>query len=169
MTKLTMHAAAVPPMIRMLQALAGVLDKGAAFAAARKIDPAVLVGARLFADMHPLSRQVQTACDFAKGAGGRLAGVELPKYEDNEQTFGELKARIEKTVAFLAGLDPARFEGSDERRVSIRIGGRDLDLAGSDYLFGLALPNFYFHLTTAYDILRHNGVEIGKKDYMGQA
>jgi uncharacterized protein len=122
---------------------------------------------RLVADMFPLSRQVQIACDTAKGAVARLAGAEVPKHEDTEQTLAELKQRIAKTIDFVLSVGPEKIDGSEERAVTLRLGGKDVTYTGLQYLLGHAYPNFYFHVTTAYDILRANGVDIGKRDYIG--
>lgn len=165
---LAMYEACVPACVNQLEALIGVLDKGEAHASARKIDPAVLVGARLFPDMFPLSRQVQTASDFAKGMTARLAGMDVPSYEDSEKTFGELKARLRKTLDFLASVRPERMVGAEGRDIVMTIGGKPATFKGQPYLFGFALPNLYFHATTAYAILRHNGVELGKRDFLGK-
>lgn len=164
---LSMYQASVPAFTQQLTALADVLAKAEAHASARKIDPAVLVNARLFPDMFPFVRQVQIACDFAKGAAARLAGVDVPAWEDNERTFPELKARVARTLAFVATIKPAQIDGSERREISIKIGGKPVTLEGQPYLVGFALPNFYFHATTAYAILRHNGVELGKRDFIG--
>jgi hypothetical protein len=150
-----------------LRNLSAILDKGQAHCEAKKIDPAVMCGMRLIADMFPLSRQVQIACDTAKGAVARLAGVEVPKHEDTEQTFAELKQRIAKTIDFVLSVNPEKLDGAEERTVTLRLGGRDVTYNGLQYLLGHAWPNFYFHVTTAYDILRANGVELGKRDYIG--
>lgn len=161
------YRASVPVFVRGFAATAKILDKGVAFAEARKIDPSVLVNARLAPDMHPLSRQIQIASDAAKGAAARLAGVEPPSFADTETSFDELKARIARTVDFMNGLDAKAFEGGDVREVSLKLGPQEFKMPGADYLFNIATPNFYFHITTAYDILRHNGVEIGKRDFLG--
>lgn len=163
-----MYEATVPVLTHMLTALAKILDKAAAHAEAKKIDPLVLTGARLYPDMFALARQVQLATDFAKGAGARLAGIEVPKYEDTEKTISELKARIDKTVAFLAGLKPQQFEGAAGRDIVITGGGNKYEFKGKDFLARWALPHFYFHLTTAYNILRHNGVSVSKLDFLGE-
>lgn len=165
---LSMYQASVPSFVQLLTALSGILDKAEAHAAARKIDPAVLLGARLFPDMFPLSRQVQLASDFAKGATARLAGIEVPSYEDSERTVAELKARIAKTIAFVKTVKPEQIDGSETRDIEIKIAGKPVTLKGQAYLTGFALPNFYFHLTTAYAILRHNGLDLGKRDFVGQ-
>jgi hypothetical protein len=151
----------------MLTNLSAFLDKAQAHVEARKIDPAALTEARLFPDMFPLKRQVQVACDTAKGAVARLAGVEVPKHEDTEQTLAELKARIAKTIDFIKTLKPTQIEGSEDKEIALKLGGREVKFTGIQYLLGHATPNFYFHVTTAYDILRHNGVELAKRDFIG--
>jgi hypothetical protein len=162
-----MYALSAPVFVRMLRNLDAVLDKGAAYAAARKIEPAVLINARLFPDMFPLVNQVRIAGDFAKGAMARLTGSEPPKYEDNEASFDDLKARIAKTIAYVETFKPEQFEGAETRTVTMKMRGEDKTFDGLTYLANIVLPNFYFHLTTAYDILRHNGVELGKRDFVG--
>jgi hypothetical protein len=162
-----MYSLSAPVFVRMLRNLDGVLDKGAAYAVERKIEPAVLVNARLFPDMFPLSAQVRIAGDFAKGAVARLTGNEPPKYEDNETTLDDLKARIAKTIAYVEGFRPQQFEGAETRTISLKMRGEDKTFDGLTYLANIVLPNFYFHVTTAYDILRHNGVELGKRDFVG--
>jgi uncharacterized protein len=164
---ITMYDASVPVLKHTLKALSAILDKADAHCAARKIEPAVMLGMRLFPDMFPLSRQIQIACDFAKGAGARLAGIEVPGYPDDEKTFGELKARISKTIAFLDTIKAEQIVGSEERDVKMKAGPRELEFKGQEYLTGFVLPNFYFHVTTAYSILRTNGVEVGKFDFLG--
>lgn len=164
---ISMYQASIPACLQMLSSLSGVLDKAAAHAAARKIEPSVLLNARLYPDMFPLVRQVQLTADFAKGTGARLAGIEPPKYPDTETTIDELKARLAKTAEFLKGLKPAQIDGSEGREITIPIPNQPLTFNGQSYLVHFALPNLYFHATTAYDILRHCGVEIGKRDYMG--
>jgi hypothetical protein len=164
----SIHEASIPAFVRMLGAMKAILDKAEAHVAARKIDPEALTSFRLYPDMFNFARQVQLATDFAKGAGARLAGLPVPKYEDTEKTFPELRARIDKTIAFLEGIGKEALDGAEAREVTLRVGGADRTFKGADYLVNFALPNFYFHLTTAYDILRHNGVEIGKRDFMGQ-
>ncbi|GAB3384001.1 DUF1993 domain-containing protein [Lysobacter fragariae] len=164
----SMHAASVPVFKQILGALADVLAKAETHATERKIDPAAFLQSRLFPDMFPLVRQVQIASDFAKSVPARLAGEDVPSYEDAEQTFSELQARIAKTLAFIDGLDPARFEGSELREIVLRPGTpKERTLSGQDYLLRYGLPQFFFHVTTAYGLLRHGGVEIGKKDFMG--
>jgi hypothetical protein len=165
---ISMHKASVSVFVHMLGALSGVLGKAAAFAAAKKVDPAVLLAARLAPDMFPLSRQVQIACDFAKGPCARLAGIDVPKWDDNETTIEALQARIARTLEYVKGFAPAQIDGSEDRKIELMVGGQPMTFDGQTYLLNFALPNFYFHLTTAYAILRHNGVEIGKRDYMGR-
>jgi len=162
-----MYQASSPRFANALKNLSGILDKAQAHAEAKKIDPTVLANARLFPDMLPLKRQVQIACDNAKGAVARLAGVEIPKHEDTEETFADLKARIAKTLAFVETIKPAQIDGSEEKNIHLKLGSREVDWKGMQYLLGYALPNFYFHAVTAYDILRHCGVELGKRDYIG--
>ncbi|MFZ4808449.1 MAG: DUF1993 domain-containing protein [Hyphomicrobiaceae bacterium] len=164
---LSMHAASAPVFIQLLTALSGLLDKAEAHARARKIEPKVLLEQRLFPDMFAFVRQVQLTSDFAKGACARLAGVEVPVYDDNEQSFPELKARIARTIDFVKSLKPADFEGAETRDVTIRIAGKPVVMKGEPYLLHFALPNFYFHATTAYAILRHAGIELGKLDFVG--
>ena len=164
---LSMYQASAPRFVNMLNALSAILDKAQAHAEARKLDAAALTAFRLYPDMFPLTRQVQIACDAAKGAVARLAGVDIPKHEDTEQTFAELKARIAKTVEFIKSVPAAKIDGSEERAVTIKLRGQDTTFKGADYLLGFAWPNFYFHVTTTYNILRHNGVELGKRDFLG--
>ncbi len=166
--KISMYQASVPVFIRMLENLAAILDKAAAHAQARKIDPAVLVQGRLFPDMFPLSKQVQVASDAAKGGAARLAGMEPPAFEDNETTFAELVARLRKTVDFLRTLKPEQFEGAEDRTVTWKTRAGEKSMQGMPYLLNHVQPNLYFHVTTAYAILRHNGVEIGKGDFLGK-
>lgn len=164
---LSMHQASVPIFLHTLTALSAILDRAAAHAAQRKVEPSVLLNTRLYPDMFPLVRQVQLTADFAKGAGARLAGIEVPKFADTESTFDELKARIDKTVEFLKTLTPAQIDGSEDRDITIPIGGKPQSFKGQPYLLHFALPNFFFHATTAYDILRHCGVALGKRDFIG--
>jgi hypothetical protein len=163
-----MYHYSIPPLKRALANLATVLQKGAAHAEAKKIEPGVLLNARLFPDMYPLIKQVQIATDMSKGAAARLAGVEVPKYEDNETTFVELQARIEKTIAFIDSIAPAQLENAESREITLPIREVELKFKGQDYLLNWAQPNVYFHVTTAYNILRHNGVALSKKDFLGQ-
>src|SRR5262249_16850409 len=155
-----------PLFLQHLPALSACLDKAAAFAAAKKFDISVLLQSRLYPDMFPLVRQVQLVTDFSKGAVARLAGQEPPKYEDNETTVEQLKERIAKTVTYIKEFRPAQIDGSEDRDITITLGGQPRNFKGENYLTGFALPNFYFHTTTAYAILRHNGVELGKADFM---
>ena len=165
---LSMHAASVPVFKQMLASLADVLSKAEAHATDRKIDPNALLHARLFPDMFPLVRQVQVACDFAKSVPARLAGAEVPAYEDTEQSFAELQARIAKTLEFIDGLDASAFDGSEQRQILLRPGTpKERAIGGQAYLLNYGLPQFFFHVTTTYALLRHNGVELGKKDFMG--
>ena len=164
---ITMYQASVPVFQRTLKALDVILDKAAAYAAERKIDPTVLLTARLYPDMFALTRQVQIATDHAKGASARLAGVAVPSFSDTEGTFPDLKARIAKTLEFIASVKPAQIDGSEGRDISLKAGPRELNFKGQDYLLFFALPNFYFHVTTAFAILRHNGVPVGKLDFLG--
>ncbi len=163
-----MYQASAPRFANTLGNLAAILDKAQAHCETRKIDPLVLTGARLYPDMFPFSRQVQIACDTAKGAVARLAGAEIPKYEDTERTFEELKARIAKTVDFVRSVKAERIDGSEEQEIVLPMRSGERRYTGLQYLLGQAVPNFYFHVTTAYAILRHNGVEIGKQDYLGK-
>lgn len=163
-----MYQYSIPPLKRALTNLSAVLKKGEAFAEAKKIAPDVLLNARLAPDMYPLVRQVQIATDLSKGAAARLAGLEVPKYEDNETTFAELYARIEKTIAFMDGIQAAQLVGAEEREITLLIREVELKFTGLDYLLNWAQPNVYFHVTTAYNILRHNGVALGKRDFLGQ-
>ncbi|MEX6504657.1 DUF1993 domain-containing protein [Pseudomonas zhanjiangensis] len=165
---LFMYHASIPPLTRMLGNLSAILRKAEAYAVERKIEPNVLLNARLAPDMLPLLRQVQIASDNAKGCAARLAGVEVPSYADNESSFAELQARIDKTLAFMGGIQAAQFEGSESRPVTLKFPSMELNFNGQDYLFNFVLPNFYFHVSTAYGILRHNGLDIGKLDYLGK-
>ncbi|GBL46553.1 hypothetical protein SFMTTN_2368 [Sulfuriferula multivorans] len=165
---ISMYLASVPPILRALTNLRAILEKAAAHAEARKIDPAVLVNARIFPDMLPLVRQVLIATDNAKGAASRLAGMEPPKYEDNETTFQELMARIDKTIALLQTFNPEQIDGSEDKTISLPMHDKTLTFKGMPYLLEYVLPNIYFHVTTTYAILRHNGVEIGKQDFLGK-
>jgi uncharacterized protein len=164
----TMARASVPAFEIALNALSAVLDKGEAFATAKKIEPSVLLGSRLAPDMFPLVRQVQIATDTVKRGAARLAGVEAPVYEDNETSFAELKTRIAKTIAFLKTIDVAKIDSSVDREITIPLGAEHKgQMQGGDYLEYFVLPNMYFHVTAAYSILRHNGVEVGKRDFLG--
>ena len=165
---ISMYQATVPGMVRMMTSLQKILDKAQAMATARKMDEARLLDARLFPDMLPLSSQIQSVSDNAKGLAARLAGVAPPSMPDTETTIAQLKDRLGKTIDFLKSLDPAKFEGAESRMVNIPVGGgRTVQASGLDYVSNGGLPNFYFHATTAYDILRHYGLDIGKGDYLG--
>ncbi|HEY3486505.1 MAG TPA: DUF1993 domain-containing protein [Gammaproteobacteria bacterium] len=165
---ISMYQISVVPLIRALNNLSAVLQKGLEHAEARKIDPAVFSSARLFPDMLPLARQVHIASDIAKACGARLAGIDPPKYEDVEFTFPELQARIAKTIAFLKTLSAKQIDGAETREINFKNSGKSLTMPGLDYLLKFVQPNVHFHVTTAYGILRHNGVEIGKADYQGK-
>ena len=162
-----MYQASAPRFANTLRNLSAILDKAAAHCEARKIDPLVLTSDRLYPDMFALARQVQIACDTAKGAMARLAGVEIPKHEDTEKTFEELKERIARTLEFIATVKAAQVDGSEEKDIVLKLQGKDVPFKGLQYLMGFAWPNFYFHAATAYAILRHNGVELGKRDFIG--
>ena len=164
---ISMYQASAPRLANMLRNLDAILAKAQAHATAKKIDPAALLAARLFPDMLPFVKQVQIATDHAKGCVARLAGVEVPKFEDSEQSFDELRARIARIIIFVESFSAPQIDGSEEREISLKAGGREMSFKGLPYLLGYAMPNFYFHLVTAYNILRHNGVEIGKRDYIG--
>jgi hypothetical protein len=164
---LSMYQASIPVVSRMLTNLSAILGKAAAHCESRKIDPAVLLTARLFPDMFPLVRQVQIATDHAKGLAARLAGIEVPSYADTEATFADLHARLAKTIAYVGGFSPEQINGSEGKAICLKTGHGELNFTGQDYLVHFALPNFYFHVTTAYAILRHNGVDVGKMDYLG--
>lgn len=165
---LSMSTASVPVMIRVLGNLAAILEKGAASCEARKIDPAVMVNGRLAPDMFPLKKQVQLASDIAKAGGARLSGQEPPSYEDTEASLPELVERLKKTIAFLEGVDRAKIDGSEARAISWKARDTVRTMEGYPYLFHYILPNLYFHAGMAYAILRHNGVEVGKLDWLGK-
>ena len=164
---LNMYQASIPVFIRMLGNLSVILNKAVTHAEAIKIDPSIFINARLAPDMLPLSRQVQIATDMAKGCAARLAGLEVPSYEDTETTFADLQTRIAKTIAFLQSTSAEQINGSEERIVMLKLRGKEISFLGQPYLLDFALPNVYFHITTTYAILRHNGVEVGKMDYIG--
>jgi uncharacterized protein len=165
---MSMSSASIPIFEIGLNALSALLDKAEAHAEAKRIDPTVPLNARLFPDMFAFTRQVQIACDQAKNCSARLAGVDPPRYEDNEKTMAELRTRIAKTVAFVKTLDAKRIDTAADREITFPLGPNNKGhMRAIDYLNHFALPNFYFHLTTAYDILRHCGVEIGKRDFLG--
>ena len=164
----SLHSLSVPVFKQMLGGLQTVLAKAEAHATARKIDPDALLQARLFPDMFPLLRQVQVASDFAKSVAARLANVEVPKLDDNEKTFAELYARIEKTIAYIGSFKEEQLDGSEDKTIELKLRNFTPTFSGSSYLFTFALPNFFFHVTTAYDILRNSEVPIGKLDYLGR-
>ncbi len=166
--KMSMYQASVPVFAHMLNNLATILEKAAAHAEARRIDTSVLVNGRLYPDMLPLSKQIQIASDNAKGCAARLAGLEPPKYEDTETSFPELVARLRKTVAYLDTVKPEQIDGSEDRTITLKTHAGPLTFTGIAYLLERALPSVFFHVTTAYAILRHNGVEIGKDDFLGK-
>jgi len=164
---ISLYQASVPAFIRALNNLAAIIEKGAAHAQARKIDDAVLLSSRLYPDMFPLVRQVQIATDTARSGAGRLASAEFPAYEDKEATFQELAVRIRNTVAYLESLRPAQIDGGEDKTISWQTRSSTKSMQALPYLMNHLLPNIHFHVTTAYGILRHNGVEIGKKDFLG--
>ena len=162
----SMYDASIPPILRALNNLSHILNKGEAHANAKEIELAVLFNARLFPDMFPLSRQVQIATDMSKGAAARLARLEVPSYDDNETTFADLQARIAKTIAFIETVTPAQLEGAEKRDIEIMVRKAKMEFTGQDYLQKWVMPNVYFHVATTYNILRHNGVELGKPDFL---
>lgn len=157
----------VPYFVHSLTALSKILDKAEAFAEARKLKPEVIPQLRLIADMFPFARQVMIATDHAKGASARLSGTENPSFADTETTLAELKARIAKTIAFITTIPDAAFDGAEAKTITVKAGPRELSFPAAQYLHGYAVPNFYFHMATAYNILRSNGVEVGKVDFLG--
>ena len=167
----SMNQVGLATLDQTLAALDRILDKLAAHCAAKSLDESIFVGARLFPDMFPFSRQIQIACDFAKGAAARLAGQEVPSWVDDERTIADLKARIARTRAFVKGVPAASLKGSDERVIKIKLGRNapETEMDGMSYLAKVVLPNFYFHATTAYALLRHNGVELGKSDFLNRS
>jgi uncharacterized protein len=164
---ISMYQASVPVFQRMIKNLDGILDKAAAWAATRKIEPLVLLQARLAPDMFALVRQVQIVTDNAKGAPARLAGLKPPVFEDNETSFAELKTRLQKTLTFLDSLKPAQIDGSEARDIVLKLGPREVTFKGQEYLLGFAIPNTFFHYSMSYAILRHNGLDLGKPDFLG--
>jgi uncharacterized protein len=165
---LSLFDVSIPVLVRGLTNLSTLIDKAAAYAEAKKLDPTALAQVRLFPDMFPLSRQVQIACDTAKGGAGRLAGVEIPKHEDTETTLPELKQRIAKTLDFVKGIKASQLEGAETRSIELKGPNRTLSFTGLSYVNHFVLPNFYFHESITYAILRTNGVEVGKSDYLGE-
>lgn len=164
---LSMYQASVPVFLHGLTNLSAVLTKAEEHATAKKIDPLVLINARLYPDMFPLSRQIQIACDIVKGGVARLAGLEIPSFPDTESSFAALQQRIQKTMDFIKTATAKHIDGSEDKTVSLNVGGNAMTFKGQDYLLRFVNPNFYFHIAIAYAILRHNGVEIGKKDFLG--
>lgn len=164
---ISMYQSSVPVFINKLENLSAILDKGAADAETRKIDPSVFVNARIAPTMFSLSRQVQIACDTAKAGAARLAGIEPPAFEDSETTFPQLKERIANTIKFLQSIDAAKIDGSEDRKITYTQRGKESNFIGQPYLLNYVLPNLYFHITTTYLILRNNGVEVGKRDFLG--
>jgi hypothetical protein len=164
---ISMYQASVPRFVNILGNLSNILDKAQAHIDTRKLDDATLTTYRLFPDMLPMAKQVQIACDAAKGVVARLAGVEIPVHEDNEKTLAELKARIAKTIVFVQSVAPEQIDGTEDKDIVIKRGDKETHYKGMQFLLGHAIPNFYFHVTTTYNILRHNGIEIGKRDYIG--
>ncbi len=164
---ISMYQASVPRFVNILGNLSNILDKAQAHVDARKLDVASLTGYRLFPDMLPMTTQVLIACDTAKGVVARLAGLEIPVYEDNEKTLADLKARIAKTIAFIQSVSAEQIDGTEEKAIVTKRGDKETHYKGMQFLLGHAIPNFYFHVSTTYNILRHNGVEIGKRDFLG--
>lgn len=164
---LSMYQASIPVFIRMMGNLSAILEKAAAHAEAKKIDPSVLINARLAPDMRPLSFQIQSVSDMAKGCAARLAGIDIPSIPDTETTFPQLQERIAKTITFLQSVNAAQVDGSEGRDIVLKMRGQETRFDGQSYLLTFVLPNFYFHVTTAYAILRHNGLDIGKRDFLG--
>lgn len=164
---ISMYQASVPRFVNILGNLMNILDKAQAHVEAKKLDADVLPNYRLFPDMLPLATQVRIACDAAKGVVARLAGIEIPVYEDNEKTLPDLKARVAKTIAFIQTMTPAQIDGTEDKAIVTKRGDKETHYKGMQFLLGHAIPNFYFHVSTTYNILRHNGVEIGKRDFLG--
>ncbi|UDF04197.1 DUF1993 family protein [Asticcacaulis sp. AND118] len=162
----SIHSMTVPILINAMKNLTHLLTKAEAFAETKKIDPSVVIEARLALDMHPLRRQIQSVSDTAKGAVARLTGTEIPSMSDTETTFAELKARLARTIAYVESVDPALFDGAENRDVVLKLPGREIPFTGYSYAVGFVIPNLFFHVTTAYAILRHYGVELGKTDYL---
>ncbi|MES2584578.1 MAG: DUF1993 domain-containing protein [Pseudomonadota bacterium] len=164
---ISMYQASVPRFVNILGNLSNILDKAQAHVDAKKLSDSSLTAFRLFPDMLPMTTQVQIACDTAKGVVARLAGVDIPAFEDNEKTIAELKARVAKTIAFIQTFTPEQIDGTEDKAIVTKRGEKETHYKGMQFLLGHAIPNFYFHITTAYSILRHNGVEIGKRDFLG--
>ena len=164
----SVHQVAVPTFARNLKSLRAILQKGLAHAESKEVDPSVLINSRLALDMLPLVRQIQIAADTAKTAVSQLAGMDAPVYEDNETTFADLFARIDKTIDYLGTFKAEQFDGAENKKVTLKAGDTSIEFEGLAYLMNFAMPNFYFHVTTAYNILRYNGVDIGKRDFLGR-
>ncbi len=164
---ISMYSASIPGFIHALESLTAIITKAESYATVKKIDPLVLTGARLAPDMLPLTKQVQIATDMVKGFAARMSGIDIPKYEDTEKTFPELQARIAKTIAFLKTADAKKIDASEGKSVQLKFGPKEFNFTGLPYLVNFVIPNFYFHLTTTYAILRHNGLDIGKADFLG--
>ena len=164
---ISMYQASVPRFVNILGNLSNILEKAQAHVEAKKIDGATLTNYRLYPDMLPMIVQVQIACDTAKGVVARLAGIDIPVFEDNEKTLSELKARVAKTIAFIQAITPAQVDGTEDKAIVTKRGDKETHYKGMQFLLGHATPNFYFHISMAYAILRHNGVEIGKRDFLG--
>ena len=164
---LSMYQASIPVFVHALTNLSAILGKAEAYATAKKIEPSVLINARLYPDMFPLSRQIQIACDIAKGGVARLADVDVPSFADTETTFAELQERIKKTIAFIQGQTAKQIDGSEAKAINLKVGGNELKFEGQPYLLNFVIPNIFFHTSITYAILRHNGVEIGKMDFLG--
>ena len=165
---LSMYQASVPRFVNALKNLSHILEKAQAHAEAKKIDPLILASSRLYPDMLPLTKQVQIASDTCKGLVSRLAGVGIPSYEDTEKTLVDLQARVTKTMAYVESFTPAQIDGTEDKDIVVKRGEKETHYKGMQFLLGHAIPNVYFHITTTYNILRHNGVEIGKSDYLGK-
>lgn len=165
---MSLYQASVPNFIQTLTALSGMLDKAEAYATDKKIDPVALLGMRLHPSMWPLSRQIQAACTTATGGAARLAGIAVPTMEDTEKTFPELKARVAKSIDFVKSIKPAQIDGAEERDITVKMGSNEVKFKGQNYLMWFAMPNFMFHATTAYNILRQSGVELAKRDFLGK-
>jgi hypothetical protein len=163
----SLYDLSIPVFTLSLSNLSAILDKAASYSEAKKIDPKVMPQSRLIADMLPLSAQIQIACDTAKGAAARLAGVEAPKYEDNETTLAELKARVGKTLDFINGIKPEQLQGAESREIVLQFPNATLKFNGKNYLANFVIPNLFFHVTMAYALLRKNGVDLGKRDFLG--
>jgi hypothetical protein len=163
-----MYQASVPRFVNALKNLSHILEKAQAHAEAKKIDPQILASSRLYPDMLPLTKQVQIASDTCKGLVSRLAGVDIPSYEDTEKTLVDLQARVTKTMAYVESFTPAQIDGTEDKDIVVKRGEKETHYKGMQFLLGHAIPNVYFHITTTYNILRHNGVEIGKSDYLGK-